>query len=74
MGTISLRMDEEDEKLIKEYAKTKNITVSSLIRNAVLEKIEDEIDLKAILDYEERLKNGEVEYISFDEVKKRLEM
>ena len=45
MSTISLRMDEEEEKLIKEYAKAKNITISALFRNAVLEKIEDEIDL-----------------------------
>ena len=44
MVTILLRMDEEDEKLIKQYAKAKNITVSALLRNAVLEKIEDEID------------------------------
>ena len=44
------------------------------MKEALEEKIEDEIDLKAILDYEERLKNNEVEYIPFDEVKKRLEM
>ena len=50
MSTISLRMDEEEEKLIKEYAKAKNITISALFRNAVLEKIEDEIDLQAIAD------------------------
>ena len=35
MSTISLRMDEEEEKLIKEYAKAKNITISALFRNAV---------------------------------------
>ncbi|WP_034551775.1 type II toxin-antitoxin system RelB family antitoxin [Carnobacterium funditum] len=45
MTTISLRIDSQEEKLIKEYAKTKNISVSALFRNSVLEKIEDEIDL-----------------------------
>lgn len=43
---ISLRMSENEEKLVKEYAKANNITVSSLLRDAVLEKIEDDIDLE----------------------------
>ena len=45
MTVISLRIDDHEDKLIKEYAKTKNISVSALIRNSVLEKIEAEIDL-----------------------------
>lgn len=45
MTVISLRIDEKEDRLIKEYAKAKNISVSALIRNSVLEKIEDEIDL-----------------------------
>lgn len=46
MGTITLRLREDEERLIKEYAKTKNITVSALFRDTVLEKIEGEIDLE----------------------------
>lgn len=45
MTVISLRIDNEEDKLIKEYAKANNISVSALFRNSVLEKIEDEIDL-----------------------------
>ena len=45
MTVISLEIDEKEDRLIKEYAKAKNISVSALIRNSVLEKIEDEIDL-----------------------------
>lgn len=45
--TISLRLSEEDAKLNKDYAKINNISVSDLIRQAVIEKIEDEIDLTA---------------------------
>ena len=72
MGTISLRMDEEDEKLIKEYAKTKNITVSSLIRNAVLEKIEDEIDMDLYhIAMKQHIANPQV--VSFDEMMKEID-
>ena len=42
------------------------------MKEALEEKIEDEIDLRTILAYEERLNNNEEEYVSFDEVKKRL--
>jgi len=72
MGTISLRMDEEDEKLIKEYAKTKNITVSSLFRNAVLEKIEDEIDMDLYnIAMKQHIANPQV--VSFDEMMKEID-
>lgn len=74
MSTITVRLNSDEAKAYKEYAKFKNVPLSTLMKEALEEKIEDEIDLKAILDYEERLKNNEVEYIPFDEVKKRLEM
>ena len=44
--TISVRLNEEDTKLIKAYAEMNNTTLSDLIRNAIIEKIEDEYDLK----------------------------
>lgn len=62
-------MNEEDGKLIKEYAKAKNITVSALLRNAVLEKIEDEIDLELYrTSMEQHTENPQV--VSFDEMMK----
>ena len=47
MSTISLRLSERDDKLIKQYAAVKNISVSELVRSAVIEMIENEIDVKA---------------------------
>ncbi len=44
---ISLRLSEEDKMIIKTYAEMHNISVSDLIRQAVMEKIEDEYDLNA---------------------------
>ena len=74
MSTITVRLNKDEEKIYKEYAKFKNTRISTLMKEAMQEKIENEIDLKAILAYEERLKSNEVEYISFDEVKKRLKI
>ncbi len=69
--TISVRLDDKDSKLIKTYAKMNNISLSDLIRTALLEKIEDEYDLKcyesAIKDYKKNPKT-----YTLDEVKKEL--
>lgn len=69
--TISVRLNDEDTKLIKAYADMNNISLSDLIRNAVLEKIEDEYDLKcyekAMAEYKKNPKT-----YTLKEVKKEL--
>ncbi len=70
---ISLRLNDDDTMLFKSYAKMHNITISELIRQSVLEKIEDEYDLKA---YEEAIaeyKKNPVAY-SHEEVAKILDL
>lgn len=44
---ISLRLTEAEEALIRRYAKLHGATVSDVMREAILEKIEDEFDLAA---------------------------
>ena len=71
MTVISLRIDTQEDKLIKEYAKANNISVSALFRNSVLEKIENEIDLslynQAMTEHEENPQS-----ISFEDMLKEL--
>ena len=69
--TISLRLSEEDAKLIKDYAKINNISVSDLIRQAVIEKIEDEIDLTVYRRALDESKKNPKTY-TLDEVEKEL--
>ncbi len=69
--TISLRLSDEETSLIKSYAKIKKVSVSELIRNAVMEQIEDEYDLKAYEKAMEEYKKNPVTY-SLDEVEKEL--
>lgn len=55
--TISLRLNEEDALLIKKYAELNKLSVSDLIRQAVMDRIETEYDLemfdKAMAEYRE---------------------
>ena len=43
--TISLRLSNEDTMLFKKYAEMNGISVSELVRQSVLERIEDEYDI-----------------------------
>lgn len=45
--TVSLRLSDDDTRLIKDYAKLHGVTVSEFMRRAALEKIEDELDIRA---------------------------
>ena len=44
---MTLRINEEDSQLIRDYARLHGITVSEFLRRAALEKIEDELDIRA---------------------------
>lgn len=69
--TISVRLSEEETELIKAYATLNNVSVSELIRNAVLEKIEDEYDLESYKKAIKEYKNNPKTY-TLDEVKEEL--
>lgn len=44
--SMSIRFSKDEEKIIKRYASIYGISVSEVIRKSVMEKIEDELDLK----------------------------
>lgn len=71
--TISVRLNEKDAELVKAYAKMNNVSLSDLIRNAILEKIENEYDLKC---YEKAIKEYEKDPKTYtlDEIKKELDL
>ena len=71
--TISLRLNEQDATLFKKYAELKNISMSELVRQAVMEHIEDELDLKAFEAAMEEYKANPITY-SHDEVRRMLEL
>lgn len=69
--TISVRLSEEDTNIIKAYAAMNNISLSDLIRNAIMKKIENEYDLEC---YEKAIKKYKAnpKTYSMEEVKKEL--
>ena len=67
---LSIRCSSEDENLIKIFAAIKKQSVSEFLRQAALEKIEDEYDLKLVKDYLD--KKEKMSFYSADEVEKEL--
>lgn len=73
MTTISLRLNDADSMLIKKYAEMNDISISDLVRQSVIEHIEDEMDLKAYEKAIAEYRENPVTY-THDEVKKMLEL
>ncbi|WP_347451090.1 type II toxin-antitoxin system RelB family antitoxin [Acetoanaerobium noterae] len=67
---LSIRCSSEDENLIKKFAAIKKQSVSEFLRQAALEKIEDEYDLKLVKDYLD--KKEKMSFYSANEVEKEL--
>ncbi|PMD73297.1 type II toxin-antitoxin system RelB family antitoxin [Companilactobacillus nuruki] len=71
MAVISLYLDGQDEKLIKNYAKSKNVSVSAFLRSIAVEKIEDDIDDEL---YEKSVRERKVNHdVSLADLKKEME-
>lgn len=73
MATISLRLNDADSALFKNYAAINHQSVSEMIKNAVFEKIEDEYDRQAFEEEMEEYNNNPVKY-THDEVWKEFEL
>ncbi len=67
---VSVRFNPEDEKIIRNYANSKNMKISEFIREASLEKIEEELDLKIVNEYLN--KKESIEHYDANEVEKKL--
>lgn len=74
MSTISLRVSENELNIFKAYAKHNNITLSEIFRRTLLEKIEDEYDLKVFADYEAEKKSGTLKTRPINELWKELDL
>lgn len=68
---FSVRLSPAEDTLIREYAAMNNMNVSEFVRQAVLARIEDEIDLRAYEKAMQEYRENPVSY-SLDEVEKEL--
>ena len=72
MSFISLRLNEKEEKLLKEVSDFEGVGISSYIKKIIFEKLEDEYDIKlADKAYKNYIDSG-MKTTSFDDLVKEL--
>lgn len=69
MSIINVRISDVDKKLIENYAKSKNMTISEVVRESIDDIIENEIHLKLYQEGMKALEEDETTY-THDEVLK----
>lgn len=67
MSVVSIRFNDEEEKILKNYIKSKGINLSQYIKNTIFEKIEEEYDLKSVQEYLKAKSEGTLNLIPFEE-------
>ena len=70
MATATIRLTEEEIRLIKSYAAQERRSVSDVVRLAILDRIEDEYDLGLFEQAQARHNENPVTY-SLDAIKQR---
>lgn len=72
MVKVTIELNEEELALFERAAKRSNVDVPTVIRNIAVEAEATEVYLQLVEDYEDRKTKGEVEYMSFEEMKEAL--
>lgn len=71
--TMTVRLSQEDKDIIAKYAETKGRSISDIVREAILDRIEDELDLALYRKAIEEYRKDPVSY-SLEETAKRLDI
>lgn len=67
MSVVSIRFNDEEEEIVKNYIKSKGTNLSQYIKNIIFEKIEEEYDLKIVQEYLKTKSEGTLNFIPFEE-------
>ena len=68
MSVVSIRFNDDEEEILKNYVKSKGLSLSQYIKNIIFEKIEEEYDLKSVQEYLKAKSEGTLNLIPFEEV------
>jgi len=67
MSVVSIRFNDEEEEIVKNYVKSKGTNLSQYIKNIIFEKIEEEYDLKLVQEYLKAKSENTLNLIPFEE-------
>ena len=67
MSVVSIRFNDVEEEIVKNYVKSKETDLSQYIKNIIFEKIEEEYDLKLVQEYLKAKSEETLNLIPFEE-------
>ena len=70
MGVISVRLNKEEEKILKKLSGYFDIDKSTLIKKSIYELFENVIDLETIKKFEEKEGKGKVSFSTAEDILK----
>ena len=68
MGVISVRLNEEEEKMLKRLMDYYGVDKSTLIKRSLYELYENIVDLDFIEEFEKREKEGKTSFVTADDI------
>ena len=72
MSTITVRMNKNEQEVFETYAKLRGVPLSTIMKQTLEEKIEDEFDVQVLKSYESDVQNDDVTLYDHDDVKRML--
>lgn len=64
--SIKVNLDIEEEKIFSVYSNYTNVPLSILLKDALMQKIEDEADIRSVKTYERLIESNEIELYSLE--------
>ena len=74
MSVVSIRFNDDEEEILKNYVKSKGVNLSQYIKNIIFEKIEEEYDLEVCKEYLKAKEEGTLVTIPFEEAIKEWDL
>lgn len=71
---ISVRLNEQEKAMLNDIAMLNGVGISTMIKQIIFEKLEDEYDYKIIKEYEKEKEDGTLEFTPFNELVKELNL
>ena len=68
MGVISVRLNEEEEKMLKRLMDYYGVDKSALIKRSLYELYENILDLDFIEEFEKREKEGKTSFVTAEDI------
>lgn len=68
MGVISVRLNKEEEKVLKKLAEYFHADKSTLIKKSLFELYESILDMEAIEQFEEKERKGKVAFTTAEDI------